>query len=157
MHGGVLHHLGERIVRREAGHQRDVHAEAGEVGELEVEEAQALPVEHRRERLDPGTEAGGHAAGEHDGSDLAALDRGAARGRQLVVLPRSGGRQRLHDVGRGNLDRLADAVHRLGIGRGCDEALAQLLEGDMIEAEAPEQRLELGRDLAAAHVHHGPL
>ena len=115
--------LGQRVVRREARHQRDVDAEPREVGELEVEEAELAAVEHGGERLDLRAEARGHAAREHDGGDLAALDGGAARARRGAPAPRVPG------AGSGAATSAAgtsigsrDAVQRLGVRERGDEA-----------------------------------
>ena len=108
--------IGQSVVRREARHQRDVDAEAGEIGQLEVEEGQVAPGQDRRERLDLGAEAGRHAPGQHDCGDLATLDELDPELRRALPLGRAGCRQRRRHVGVRDLDRLADPVKRLEIG-----------------------------------------
>ena len=147
--------LGQRVVRREARHQRDVDAEPGEIGELEVEERQVASVQDGREGLDLRAEARGHAAREHDGGDLAALDGGAPERGDALALLRPGGRQLLRDVLGRHLDGLGDAVQRLRVGECRDEARPQLLERDALEVEALEQRGDRGRERRSGDVHQG--
>ena len=156
MDARVRHRLRERVVRGKARHQRHVDAEAREVGELEVEEAQVAPGEHRGERLDLRAEAGRHAAGEHDRCHLAARDRGAPEGRRRGSRRRAGLGQACSDAFLRYLDRLANAVQRLGVGSGGEQALPQQLERDALEMEALEQLRHLRRNRCARNLHHGP-
>ena len=154
-HAGALDSLGEGVVRREARHQHDLDAEAREVCELEVEERQVVPRQDRRQRLHLGAEARRHAAGEHDGGDLAASDDLASERGCPPPLGGAGCGQRLRHVFCRHLDRLADAVHRLEVVAGFDHAGAQLLEGDALEVKALEQRGEVRWDRPARDLHHG--
>jgi hypothetical protein len=142
-------------MRREARHQRDLDTETSQIGELEVEEAEVPALEHRRQRLHLRAEARGHAAGEHDGGNLAALDRFAPARRGARSLRRSRRGQAPRHVLRRYLDRLADAVQRLGVGGSGDQARPELVEGDAVEAEAREQLRQLRRDRGAGDLHHG--
>jgi hypothetical protein len=139
----------------EARHQRDVHAEAAEVGQLDVEERQVTAVEHGRERLHLRAEARRHAACEHHGSQLAVGEEPPAERLCALALRRAPGGQRMRHVVRRHLDRLADPVQALELGPCRCEARPQLLERHAVEAEARQQRGELRRDRRVPRVRHG--
>ena len=156
LHAAALKGLGQRVVGREARHQRDLDAEARQIRQLEVEEGQLAPVEDGRKSLDLRAEPGRHAPREHDCRHLAAPDDLAAECGLALAFGRARRGQRMcHVLGR-YFDRLGDARQDLEIVAGRDQPRLQLLEGHAIEVEALEQRGQVRRDLMARDPHHGP-